>query len=242
MRPSPTHGGPQLRVTSPSSGSTLMTSAPRSPRSIVQYGPARTVDRSATTMPASGPAAGRADITGEDTEARGPDDDGADPSAAASCARDPPATGPPHPVGCPRGSLPLVRWPHRDDAAEQPSGRHALPSHHRPPDGRAETDRPVLPRGRHEPRRRRIERGRRCRSGVVPEPAGPAVGGGRAPGSAAAQSERVPPARRRQLGCGLASRPSNADYAEYRRRVTRTIPVVILEPAPPEPGPSPRPS
>ncbi len=34
----------------------------------------------------------------------------------------------------------------------------------------------------------------------------------------------------------------DADYAEYRRRVTRSIPVVILEPAPPESGPSPRPS
>src|SRR5687768_13630256 len=34
-----------------------MTSAPRSASSIVQYGPARTVDRSATSSPARGPAA-----------------------------------------------------------------------------------------------------------------------------------------------------------------------------------------
>ena len=57
---SPTHGGPQPRVESPSGGSTLTTSAPRSPRSIVQYGPARTVEQSTTRRPASGPgAAGR---------------------------------------------------------------------------------------------------------------------------------------------------------------------------------------
>ena len=43
------------RVTSPSGGSTLITSAPRSARSIVASGPARTVEQSATRMPASGP-------------------------------------------------------------------------------------------------------------------------------------------------------------------------------------------
>ena len=54
----PTHGGPQPRVASPSGGSTLTTSAPRSPSSIVQYGPARTVEQSTTRRPASGPGAG----------------------------------------------------------------------------------------------------------------------------------------------------------------------------------------
>jgi hypothetical protein len=48
-------GGPQARVPSPSGGSTLITAAPRSARSIVQYGPASTVEQSTTTMPASGP-------------------------------------------------------------------------------------------------------------------------------------------------------------------------------------------
>ena len=42
----------------PSGGSTLTTSAPRSARSIVAYGPASTVERSMTRSPASGPVGG----------------------------------------------------------------------------------------------------------------------------------------------------------------------------------------
>src|SRR5262249_46615584 len=48
-------GGTQRRVSSPPGLSTLITSAPRSPSSIVQYGPARTREKSATSRPASGP-------------------------------------------------------------------------------------------------------------------------------------------------------------------------------------------
>ena len=45
-------GGFQLRVSSPDPGdSTLITSAPKSPSSIVQYGPARFRDRSSTLVP-----------------------------------------------------------------------------------------------------------------------------------------------------------------------------------------------
>lgn len=39
---------------SPSGGSTLITSAPRSPSSMVQNGPAMTLDRSRTLTPSSG--------------------------------------------------------------------------------------------------------------------------------------------------------------------------------------------
>lgn len=50
------HGGPHALVSSPFLGfSTLITSAPRSPRSIVQYGPASTRVKSRTRMPCSGP-------------------------------------------------------------------------------------------------------------------------------------------------------------------------------------------
>src|SRR5581483_11238785 len=55
---SPTKGGPQPRVSSPvSGGSTLITSAPRSARSMVQYGPARTREKSSTRRPLSGRSA-----------------------------------------------------------------------------------------------------------------------------------------------------------------------------------------
>src|SRR5215831_7848243 len=59
-------GGTQPRVSSPAGLSTLITSAPRSPSSIVQYGPARTREKSATSRPASGPgrAAGPAPSAG----------------------------------------------------------------------------------------------------------------------------------------------------------------------------------
>ena len=65
---SPTHGGPQPRVESPSGGSTLTTSAPRSASSIVAYGPARTVEQSTTRMPARGPVGVRHRLDGS----RGP--------------------------------------------------------------------------------------------------------------------------------------------------------------------------
>src|SRR5579859_950536 len=48
-------GGTQRRVSSPSGLSTLITSAPRSASSIVQYGPASTREKSATMRPDSGP-------------------------------------------------------------------------------------------------------------------------------------------------------------------------------------------
>lgn len=48
-------GGPQPRVSSPrTAGSTLMTSAPRSPKFIVQNGPAKTLDKSKTRIPLNG--------------------------------------------------------------------------------------------------------------------------------------------------------------------------------------------
>ena len=51
--------GPTLRASSPRPGaSTLMTRAPRSASTIVQYGPASTRVRSTTVMPVSGPDAG----------------------------------------------------------------------------------------------------------------------------------------------------------------------------------------
>src|SRR5216684_742265 len=55
--PAGTNGGPQCLVSSPAPGrSTLITSAPRSPRSIAAYGPASTRARSSTCTPVSGPA------------------------------------------------------------------------------------------------------------------------------------------------------------------------------------------
>src|SRR6266568_3898071 len=53
--PSLVSGGVQRLVSSPAGLSTLITSAPRSASSIVQYGPARTLEKSATTSPDSGP-------------------------------------------------------------------------------------------------------------------------------------------------------------------------------------------
>ena len=54
--PSAAKGGPHARVSSPVPGrSTLITVAPRSPSSIVAYGPARTREKSATTIPSSAP-------------------------------------------------------------------------------------------------------------------------------------------------------------------------------------------
>src|SRR3954471_17003663 len=47
--------GQALRITSPSGGSTLTTSAPKSPRIWVAYGPITTVVRSRTRTPSSGP-------------------------------------------------------------------------------------------------------------------------------------------------------------------------------------------
>src|ERR1700722_4085924 len=52
---SPWKGGPQVRVSSPCGGSTLITSAPWSPSICVQYGPPSTRERSTTLMPASAP-------------------------------------------------------------------------------------------------------------------------------------------------------------------------------------------
>ena len=69
---SPTQGGPQPRVESPSGGSTLTTSAPRSARSIVQYGPARTVEQSTTRRPASGAVGEAVAAIGRDGSARYP--------------------------------------------------------------------------------------------------------------------------------------------------------------------------
>src|SRR5688572_15867673 len=55
---SPANGGPQKRVSSPAPGiSILMTSAPRSPRIIVQSGPASARVASSTRMPARAPPA-----------------------------------------------------------------------------------------------------------------------------------------------------------------------------------------
>src|SRR5215469_14476161 len=51
-------GGTQRRVSSPPGLSTLITSAPRSASSMVQYGPASTREKSATSSPDKGPAAG----------------------------------------------------------------------------------------------------------------------------------------------------------------------------------------
>src|SRR5688572_8279400 len=60
----PTKGGPHARVSSPRPGcSTLMTRAPMSPSSIVQYGPERTRVKSSTTMPASGGCVAEAAVT-----------------------------------------------------------------------------------------------------------------------------------------------------------------------------------
>src|SRR5215472_6097842 len=53
--PSSVTGGTQERVSSPAGLSTLITSAPRSASSIVQYGPASTREKSATSSPDSGP-------------------------------------------------------------------------------------------------------------------------------------------------------------------------------------------
>src|SRR5919198_5914264 len=47
--------GPSWRVVSPSGGSTLMTSAPRSPSCWAAHGPSTTVVQSTTRTPASGP-------------------------------------------------------------------------------------------------------------------------------------------------------------------------------------------
>ena len=49
---------PAMRMPSPRTGSTLMTSAPRSPRSMAPKGPARYWPRSSTTTPLSGPTTG----------------------------------------------------------------------------------------------------------------------------------------------------------------------------------------
>src|SRR5258708_11951530 len=54
-------GGIQCLVSSPPGPSTLMISAPRSPRIWVQYGPASTREKSATSRPASGPGTGAGD-------------------------------------------------------------------------------------------------------------------------------------------------------------------------------------
>src|ERR1700730_17602711 len=51
------NGGPHWREWSPDGGSILMMSAPRSPSSIVQYGPARAWLKSSTRMTASGSGA-----------------------------------------------------------------------------------------------------------------------------------------------------------------------------------------
>src|SRR5262245_27444946 len=48
--------GHACRITSPSGGSTLITSAPKSARICVAYGPITTVVRSRTRTPCSGPA------------------------------------------------------------------------------------------------------------------------------------------------------------------------------------------
>src|SRR5581483_1653553 len=72
---------PQVRVSSPLVGSSiLMTSAPRSARSMAQYGPASTRDRSTIRTPASGPGPAPSSRTS-------PSDLPAEPPAASS---DPP--------------------------------------------------------------------------------------------------------------------------------------------------------
>ena len=48
-------GGLNPRVSSPAGPSTLITVAPMSASSMVQYGPASTREKSATTTPLSGP-------------------------------------------------------------------------------------------------------------------------------------------------------------------------------------------
>ncbi len=52
--------GPSCRVVSPSGGSTLITSAPRSPSCWAAHGPSTTVVQSTTRTPLSGPDTGRA--------------------------------------------------------------------------------------------------------------------------------------------------------------------------------------
>ena len=47
------NGGPYSRVSSPSSGSSFTTSAPRSARVIPHHGPAKTRDNSNTLIPAN---------------------------------------------------------------------------------------------------------------------------------------------------------------------------------------------
>src|SRR5690348_13410881 len=60
IRKNPAPAPSRRRVLSPASGSTLITSAPRSPRIIPQVGPMTMWENSITRTPASGSAAGRA--------------------------------------------------------------------------------------------------------------------------------------------------------------------------------------
>src|SRR5215470_2783428 len=57
--------GPSWRVVSPSGGSTLMTSAPRSPSCCAAQGPSTTVVQSTMRRPESGPDTGRSGAAGD---------------------------------------------------------------------------------------------------------------------------------------------------------------------------------
>src|SRR5678816_857350 len=63
--------GPSCRVVSPSGGSTLMTSAPRSPSCWAAHGPSTTVVQSMTRTPWSGPLMALASRRGEDAGCAG---------------------------------------------------------------------------------------------------------------------------------------------------------------------------
>ena len=103
---SPTHGGPQPRVASPSGGSTLMTSAPRSASTIVAYGPASTVERSITRTPASGPVVVGGAMAGI--------------VALVHCGDDPAASGAAGRLGVPSLPVPRHRTPHRHGLGARP--------------------------------------------------------------------------------------------------------------------------
>src|SRR3954447_15081617 len=110
-----------------------MTSAPRSARTIVQYGPARTVEQSITRRPASGPGAA---------------DGGAMAAIVASVhsGDDPTAAVVPRRLGAPPGRVPSDGWTRRHDATpRRRRAGHAVPRDAGPDLGQASTDRPLLP-------------------------------------------------------------------------------------------------
>src|SRR5258705_7642828 len=95
--------GPSWRVVSPSGGSTLTTSAPRSPSCWAAHGPSTTVVQSTTRTPRSGPdTAGARPGAARDDDRLAPDQD-AFPGAeegdrAPPLPRPPPPAEPGHPV------------------------------------------------------------------------------------------------------------------------------------------------